>query len=80
MLRDTVTRQRVSSGDSQALTSAEIKMTKRLLCTIADQPELSDWGYGCGEQSLKRMPTGDLLCVMRTRMADNTRGARPLTR
>ena len=24
------------------------------------------WGYGFGEQSLARMPDGDLLCVMRT--------------
>ena len=36
--------------------------------TIADQPELADLGYGCGEQSLERMPNGDLLCVMRTQL------------
>ena len=73
-----MTRQRVSSGDGQALTGEEVKLTKRLVGTTADQPDLADWGYGCGEQSPQGMPDGDLLCVTRTRIAGNTLGTCPL--
>ncbi len=36
--------------------------------------------WGGGEQSLQRMPSRDLLCVMRIRMAGNTLRTRPLTK
>ncbi len=37
--------------------------------TIADARDTS-WGYGLGEQSLARLPDGDLLCVMRTKASN----------
>lgn len=43
--------------------------TWRLRGMIADALDTS-WGYGAGEQSLARMPNGDLLCVMRTKMSN----------
>ena len=64
----------------QCVASSDGGRTWGIRGTIADQPELADWGYGCGEQSMQRMPNGDLLCVMRTRMAGNTLGTRPLTK
>ena len=64
----------------QCVASSDGGRTWGIRGTIADQPDLADWGYGCGEQSMQRMPNGDLLCVMRTRMAGNTLGTRPLTK
>jgi hypothetical protein len=37
--------------------------------TTADARDTS-WGYGLGEQSLARLPDGDLLCVMRTKASN----------
>lgn len=44
---------------------------------IADGLDTS-WGYGFGEQSLARMPDGDLLCVMRTAASEEVSGAHHL--
>lgn len=47
------------------LASEDAGRTWRVRGMIADGLDTS-WGYGFGEQSLARMPDGDLLCVMRT--------------
>ena len=64
----------------QCVASSDGGRTWGIRGTIADQPELADWGYGCGEQSMQRMPNGELLCVMRTEMEGNNLGTRPLTK
>ncbi|MBI2440833.1 MAG: exo-alpha-sialidase [Lentisphaerae bacterium] len=51
------------------LASSDGGRTWRLRGMIADALDTS-WGYGAGEQSLARMPNGDLLCVMRTKMSN----------
>ena len=52
----------------QCLASSDGGRSWRIRGTIADQADLATFGYGCGEQSIERMPNGDLLCVMRTQM------------
>lgn len=51
------------------LASSDGGRTWRLRGMIADALDTS-WGYGAGEQALARMPNGDLLCVMRTKMSN----------
>ena len=52
----------------QCLASSDGGRSWQVRGTIADQPDLATFGYGAGEQSIERMPNGDLLCVMRTQL------------
>ena len=58
MLRDSVTRQRVSSGNGQALTSTVVKMTTRLLGMLAEESELEDWATAVGSNCGRGFPKG----------------------
>ena len=51
------------------LASEDAGRTWQLRGMIADGLDTS-WGYAFGEQSLARMPDGDLLCVMRTKASN----------
>ncbi|MFM8705682.1 MAG: sialidase family protein, partial [Planctomycetia bacterium] len=55
------------------LASVDAGRTWQLRGMIADGRDTS-WGYGFGEQSLARMPDGDLLCVMRTEGSEDFSG------
>jgi len=55
---------------SVCLASQDGGHTWRLRGIIADDPAAATRGYD-SEQSLARMPNGDLLCVMRTRLSNN---------
>lgn len=53
------------------LASTDYGRTWHLRGFIADDTDLTTYGYGSEEQSLARMPDGDLMCVMRTKMSNN---------
>ncbi len=59
----------------QCLASSDGGRSWQVRGTIADQAGLATFGYGCGEQSIERMPSGDLLCVMRTQLGGDPRAS-----
>lgn len=61
------------------LASTDRGRTWRLRGFIADDTAQTSWGYGAGEQSLSRMPNGELLCVMRTKMSNEAADTHYLT-
>ncbi|MDE2755355.1 MAG: sialidase family protein [Acidobacteriota bacterium] len=62
----------------QCLASSDGGRSWRVRGTIADQAGLATFGYGCGEQSIERMPNGDLLCVMRTQLGRDPKASNHL--
>lgn len=59
-------------GQVACLESRDHGQTWQARGAIADETIRATWGYGFGEQALARMPNGDLLCVMRTKISNES--------